>query len=327
MTTTQAEPPVIAAPRPAELPAPRKSERETHPVAAIILYLLAVFIGAALAAPRFLASAQFLAENYPGWRRLAEFPFHRYINRSLLLFALVGLPIFVKALGIPSFRALGLVLRRRTGAEWAQGLAWGSVALAFASALVIASGARTLNLDHNGAEILRNLRTAFLGALIVSVMEELLFRGALFSALRRRYAYWPAALWSCAFFAMLHFFQRPTSPRSIEWYSGFVTLGQMFHGFTDIQAMLPGFLNLLLTGLVLTLARERTGSLLFSMGLHAGVIFWGKTLGFATRSAEIPNAWIWGTGKLIDGWGTGVMLLALYLALRAVLPPRPASDA
>src|SRR5437868_4829642 len=52
-------------PAPPAMPAataPRKSA-EPNPVAVVILYLIAVFVGAALAAPRFVATAHYLATD------------------------------------------------------------------------------------------------------------------------------------------------------------------------------------------------------------------------------------------------------------------------
>jgi membrane protease YdiL (CAAX protease family) len=309
-----AVPPVIAA----RLSPPRPA----HPVAAIFLYLLAVFVVGALIAPRFHASAQFLAEGNLSLRRLADQPFHRYVNRTLLILAIVGLPIFLRAVGLRSAQALGFVFRARHWAEGAQGFIWGFAGLAMAAALAVSFDARTWDLDHSFSSVLRHIRKTVITASVVAILEELLFRGALFAALRRRYTFWRAALLSSAIYAILHFFEHPQPPYRVEWHTGFVTLAQMLRGFTDWHALVPGFFNLVVVGLTLCLALERTGSLLFSIGLHAGLVFWVKSVGFVTNSVAGANTWAWGTGKLVDGWASCAILLAVLAALYFILPHR-----
>ena len=84
----------------------------------------------------------------------------------------------------------------------------------------------------------------------------------------------------------------------------------MLGGFADFHALVPGFFSLTLAGILLGLAYQRTGNLYFSIGLHAGWIFWLKTYGAFTTSAPHAATWFWGTGKMIDGW------LALVCARR-----------
>jgi membrane protease YdiL (CAAX protease family) len=303
--------------------APRKVA-EPNPVAVVILYLIAVFVGAALAAPRFVATAHYLAaDGNQVWHQLASKPFYRFVNRSLLLLALVGLPIFLQALRIPSGRALGLRFKKHDWAEALHGLVWGFTTLTVVAALAISSGNRTWNLSqHSGYEIWRHVRNTAFVAVLVAMIEELLFRGALFGALRRKYRFWSAALISSAFYAIVHFFEQPSDTGPVEWFSGFVTLGQMLRGFTEWHSLFPGFLNLTLIGVILAMGLERTGSLLFSIGLHAGLIFWLKSVGFATKAAAHGNAWMWGTDKLADGWASGVILIAVLAILNKTLPKR-----
>jgi hypothetical protein len=79
--------------------------------------------------------------------------------------------------------------------------------------------------------------------------------------------------------------------------------------------LVPAFFSLLLAGWILGLAYQRTGSLYVSIGLHAGWIFWVKSYAFLTR--ELPGAkqWIWGSGRLIDGW---IALLVLSIVLAGI---------
>ncbi len=298
-----------------------QAKPEPNPVTVVSLYLIAVFLGAALVAPRLYHTVHFLAEEHPMWRPLAEHPFHRYVSRCLILLALIGLPTFLKGLRIRSKQALGLRFRARDWIHVTEGIAWGFFALAAASALALSFGARIWDANHD--PVGRRIGGALLAAVLVAAIEELLFRGALFGTLRRRYSFWRAAIISSGFYALVHFFEKPTSPEVVEWFSGLTTLGQMLGGFTQWHALIPGFFNLALIGIILSLAFERTGSLAFSFGVHAGLIFCVKLLGVITKTSPNASAWAWGGNKLVDGWAPGFILLAILLLLNKVLPSQP----
>ena len=90
-------------------------------------------------------------------------------------------------------------------------------------------------------------------------------------------------------------------------------------GFGDVAAMVPGFLNLTVAGVILGLAYQRTGNLYRSIGLHAGWIFSLKVYGLLTRATSGANAWFWGTGKMFDGWlALGVLALAWWFVEKSV---------
>ena len=156
-------------------------------------------------------------------------------------------------------------------------------------------------------------------AAIVATLEEILFRGGIFGGLRRM-LHWPFALLiSSVIYALVHFLQRAEFTGPVAWNSGLVLLPQMLGGFADFHALVPGFFNLTLAGVLLGLAYQRTGNLYFSIGLHAGWIFWLKTYGASHSRRAACRDWFWGTGKMIDGW-LAFFVLAATLAIFKFLP-------
>jgi membrane protease YdiL (CAAX protease family) len=131
-------------------------------------------------------------------------------------------------------------------------------------------------------------------------------------------------LWaSSAIYGIFHFFARPENPTEIHWDSGFVVLGRMLKGFTEIQQVIPGLLSLTLLGVIFVLAFRRTGALFMSMGIHAALVFWVKLFGFAARTSTTANTWFWGTEKLIDGWFCFILLCGVTIFLAKVKPRSP----
>jgi membrane protease YdiL (CAAX protease family) len=281
-----------------------------RPARALWAYLIFIFIGAALIAPWVSYALPALG--------LSGIPFRRVVDRCLLVLALLGLWPFVKALGVRSTEELGLRKYSGAGADLAKGLCIGTVLLGLAAGASLGAGASQFDTERTSGAWLKQIPSAFFTAVIVAFLEEVLFRGAIFGALRRA---WNdrAALWSSsAIYAILHFFARPENPSVLTWNSGFIVLGRMLGGFTELPTVIPGFFSLTLLGVIFALAFQRTGALYLSMGIHAALIFWIKLFGFGANPVATANLWFWGTGKLIDGWFCFVLLVftALWLARR-----------
>ncbi len=283
-----------------------------NPVRALSVYLAAVFAGAATLSPWLYRAVQHLAPD----SGIAHQPFHRYVNRCLLVGALLGLYPLIRALGIRSWASLGWVIPTREARRLTAGLALGFASLALAAAVPLIAGVRAAAMDAPPAEVVRHLVNATLSAAVVATLEELLFRGAVFGSLRRVHGFATAALASSGIYSLVHFFDRPAPPDAVGAWTGWSTLGAMLHGFTEVDRLIPGFLSLAVAGWLLAWCREQTGSLTVSIGLHAGWIFWLKSFGFLTRDTHSPGtSGFWGTAKLYDGWPAFVILLAVALML------------
>lgn len=195
----------------------------------------------------------------------------------------------------------------------AAGFAVGFGSLAGAAGLAIVCGGRALNLSHSGLELVGILLGGTVSAVVVAVLEELIFRGALFGILRKAWK-WPAALAvSSAIYAAVHFLQRAAAPPSVDWLSGIRLLPEMFRLPPGGLGLVPAFFTLFLAGAILALAYQRTGTLYMSIGLHAGWIFWLTVYRFLTVESPGAARRIWGSEKLIDGW-LAFCVLAVVLA-------------
>ncbi len=282
----------------------------------LLIYVGAVLLGGALLAPWLYWLAQWAAEQSPAFTNLAGQPFHRYVNRSVLGLALAGLWPFLRGLGANSWAAVGLVHPAGHGGRLAAGFALGFGSLAVVAVLAVGLGARKFSAPESASVWVTLLGKASLTAAVVSVLEEVLFRGALFGALRQAHGWMKALLTSSAVYALVHFFQKPPPPTDITWLTGLAVLPRMMRGFVEVEMLVPGFFTLTLAGAILALAYQRTGNLYTSIGLHAGWIFWLKFYGAVTVAQPGANVWFWGTAKMIDGW-LALLVLASVLGFMA----------
>jgi len=241
------------------------------------------------------------------------------MDRSFLILALVGVWPLLRALGAKSLRETGLVPPYGQSKKLFGGLLLGLVSLAVVAGIVLFSGGRALTTNVSAGKIIQTILSAAATAAVVAVLEEILFRGGVFGGLRRMF-YWPLALLlSSLIYALVHFLQRADLTGPVAWNSGLVLLPRILAGFADFHALVPGFFSLTLAGVLLGLAYQRTGNLYFSIGLHAGWIFWLKIFGAFTADIPQAAAWFWGTGKIFDGW-LAFFVLALTLAVFDLLP-------
>jgi len=294
-----------------------------RPVRSLVIYTGVVFAGGALLAPWLYWSVQWFGAQVPALHGLAHQPFHRYVHRSLLALALIGLWPLLRSLGVRAWPDVGLVEPTGQRRKLARGFTLGFASLACVAVVVLAAGARGVDAGVSTGRVIGKILGAASTAAVVAVLEEILFRGAIFGALRKT-CRWPGALMiSSAIYALVHFFSKPQSPAEIHWNSGLALLPSMLRGFLDFEQVVPGFFNLTLAGALLGLAYQRTGNLFFSIGLHAGWIFWLRAYSFLTRETGGAHAWFWGTGKLIDGW---LALVALTLTLWLLLQMLPREE-
>lgn len=295
--------------------------RDGRPLRALVLYLLAVFAGGALLAPWLYHGVQALAPSLPALEKLAEMPFARYVNRGLLIVALVGLPFFVRGAGIRRWTDVGIDPKHVRWRRFGAGFALGFLSLAAVTVVALAAGGRQVSEGRSAGDLVGAAAGALLTGVIVGVIEELLFRGAIFGGLRRAMR-WPVALFlSSAVYALVHFMARPANPPEVTWASGLQVLPTVLAGMTELHTLVPALLTLTLAGVILGLAYQRTGDLAASIGIHAGWIFWLRFYDLLTDSVPGADPWFWGTKKLIDGWMafaaiTVVLLVVLALGAR-----------
>jgi membrane protease YdiL (CAAX protease family) len=287
-----------------------------RPLRALIIYIAVVFIGGALLAPWLYRLAQLFAHSLP---QAAHAPFHRFMDRSFLVFALAGLWPMLRSLGATSWRETGLVPPYGQWKNLFGGLLLGFLMLAVVAGIAVGCGDRAFAPAMTAHKIVAAICGAATTAALVATLEEILFRGGIFGGLRR-VLYWSFALLiSSMIYALVHFLQSAESAGPIGWDSGLILLPRMLSGFADVHAILPGFFSLTLAGVLLGLAYQRTGNLYFSIGLHAGWIFCLKIYAQITLQSPHATTWFWGSGNMTDGW-LAFFALAVTLAVFKFLP-------
>jgi len=291
----------------------------------IIAYLLGVVLLGALLAPPLYWLGQ-ACSQISALQFLKDTDFQRYFARSVLISAFLLLPLVIRSIGLGRLRNLGL---SRNPLWWRDIIA--GFLLSVAVTAVLGFVAIHLGIYTWKGHLPWNLVAAvFLPALIVSVIEEFLFRGAILGLVRQTISTVPAMVLVSALFSIVHFFRPVDGQISVvQWYSGFDLIGKLFGRFTDPLLVGGGFMTIFVLGLLLADSVVRTRSLWLSVGLHAGTVF-GK-MSFNKLTKQLTQAPPWFGPELTIGLGSVLTLLFLWflvwlLFLRRAFSPRTFSN-
>jgi len=257
-----------------------------------------ILIGAFLAPPLYWAGKGIVASGAlkGGWLNglhdsMERARFSRYFNRAILAGALLMLWPVLKWMG-SSVRGGSekgekkdwlARLDLETNPVWWRHLLIG-YAVAAIPLLILAWVYLSLDLyrwrpgwDHS---LVTLLLSALSTGLTVALMEEFVFRGALFAVIGKVLGPWPLLLSVSAFFALVHFLHPPAGLEipPVTASSGFWMLGQIFGQFGNPQFLVAEFAVLFAIGLVLGYVRMKTASLWMGIGLHGGWVFGVKVI-------------------------------------------------
>ena len=247
------------------------------------------------------------------------FPFERLVFRLMELCALAGLWPLLAVLG------------RRGAAAWGfgaphfwrpllSGLVAGVAMMAAPVAVLVAAGVRapdpavTLGLDT----VVRWAPLVLAGALAVALVEEVWFRGALFTALRSAGGGAAVAATSLLY-ALVHFI-RPNAhipPGDASWGAGAEAVAGSFDRLGSI-AIWDSFLALCIAGAFLAWRRMETGGIAECIGIHAGwVIVIAVTKKATVLDPGAAGASLVGGYDGIIGLLVAVWLVVVMLAWRS----------
>lgn len=234
-----------------------------------IVFISAILFGALLAFPVYEIISEF-----------TEIPFRKIISRTTqfsgLLFSLL---YFYRIHGL-SLHQLGIRFQR-IHIRLFQGLAAGLAIMAVIESSLLVLGVH--HLDHENFfspdALSMLLFKGLLTGLVVGIVEELMFRGALLGGLAHRTNKVVALVTVSLVYSAVHYLKFRDLPADtvVAWYTGLSMLPQALFQFAD-PARYDAMLTLFFLGLLLGLVRLLSGNLALCVGIHAGLITGEKVI-------------------------------------------------
>lgn len=280
----------------------------------------------------FCALALAAALTYPimltGW---VDHEPRRVMGRLAQLFMLAGLWPFLRSLRLDDRRSLGLLLPgpdlvRAIGIGWLLGL----LTLAALVTMELGLGIRVPDdaWPSQLPSLLSRALAALIGGLLVGLLEELFFRGALYTSIRRGAGVAAAAGFSALLYALVHFLKPHDLPQGVgfDWAGAWVMFIGVFGGLFQWQH-LDSLVALFSAGVLLALVRERSGHIGWSIGLHAGWVFVIQMTRRVTDGDDAsPFAFLAGNYDGVIGWLGAAWIALLAWGFWRMSTPRRHSD-
>lgn len=295
---------------------------------AFLLFALAI---ACIVSPFLTLGADWFRTQWPALMP-QRIPFHRTFDRAFMISGIVLFFFYRRALITDQLKTLLRVCDGSARADFFMGLglAIGSVLL-----IITAMTAGDVFAPYFRVSLsvgLSRIAKAAATGIFTGALEEVFFRGILFMGLRTHGYRLRAYLLANLFYAALHFVS-PGQPYFIDRMdlgAGFRHLAYSFIPFLDPLAILPGLLGLLLVGLVLSFAVERTGTLFLAIGLHAGWVFGLKSLrvfgDFKLKRDQFGFLFGSGDPKIVSGTVTWAVIVLTGAAVYHLTKSRAAQS-
>ncbi|WP_160300683.1 CPBP family intramembrane glutamic endopeptidase [Kiritimatiella glycovorans] len=279
--------------------------RKTNLAGSLILLLAGAPLVGAWAAPHVYAFLQRWAPEGTVW----DADFDRVVSRCIMGFALLLLVPCTRMAGFRRPADFGLAANReRARRNVATGAAAGAVSMMALYGLGLAAGAFVIASSAlSPAGWVVHAAEIAAGAMLVGILEEFLFRGYLYGALRSMVGMRAAVISAALIFAAVHFI-RPGEDASGGW----GVLSTLFGGVEDTFA--AEFTTLLLMGALLSLLYELTGSLYAGIGLHAGWVCAMRVSKTLLDHGSGDGGFWFGPSEWLSKDAAGVAAAALFLA-------------
>ncbi|HYM33765.1 MAG TPA: type II CAAX endopeptidase family protein [Steroidobacteraceae bacterium] len=172
---------------------------------------------------------------------------------------------------------------------------------------LIAFGVREWSHDVAIAQFVKSLVAGTVLGFAVSFLEETLFRGAMFSAIRRESGTWYAMILPSLLFAAGHFLFDPNTMRfssgDMNYSSGLWIAAHAFADFATPLEHVDAFAALFALAILLSLVRLKTESIAASVGLHAGGVAVIFVIGdLSTMNPQATPSWVIPSYNHVVGW-------------------------
>lgn len=241
-------------------------------------------------------------------------PFHRAMDRALLISAVLALGLFWPRMEWRKWWPL----ERHAALQLLLGyvIAFVSIQAMLGFNLAFA-GYSSAHLDAD--KVAGRVLLALVAALIAPPLEETVFRGFLQGELVRGLGWRAGVVLAALIFMFAHFLKIPVEldHEPVHLWSGVTAIAAAFANFGHDLARpenLGKAINLVLIGLILGGVVLRTGSLWLNAGLHSGWIFGLLLFTGLTRRIEPPR-FAWAGGDILSSATTTMVLVVTGLWL------------
>jgi CAAX protease family protein len=224
---------------------------------------------------------------YSGLAYFNEVPFHKVISRTTSLSGLLFAILYLRFYGLLSKEGLAWNTGRQTKTKmFVSGLISGLIILFLLDSALLLLGIYQFDarVDWHAITLLKIAFRALMTGMLVGLIEEIIFRGALFGGLSKQANASVALLVTSLVYAAVHFLKYRAVPADVDigWLTGVDIFPAALFRFSN-PVTIDSFITLFILGVLFALIRIRSGSIIACIGLHAGIVAGLKLFNYLTN--------------------------------------------
>jgi len=247
---------------------------------AIIIFslfvVLAFFLGAVLAYP-----LKLLLDPVLG------LAFRKYLTYATLISGLIISGVYLQLYNLLSIKAFGFDgITDKFLSSMLNGIVFGIILMLMIEVLLFLLGIHELDstrsITINSISLL--LVKGLIAGLLIGLIEESIFRGALFSGLYKQTGAVITVFFTSLIYSTVHFIRYRDLPPDIDigWLTGITMMPEAFRRFHQ-WSILDYFLTLFIFGVLLGLLRLKHKNIATCIGVHAGIVMLIKIADYFTN--------------------------------------------
>jgi len=248
-----------------------------RPIFVFIFFIIIAFLcGALLALPlKLLLDPVF------------DLAFRKYLTYATLISGLIISGIYLQIYNLLSFKSFGYANGPGKFIKGMfNGLVYGMIIMLLIESSLLLLGIHefdtTRSISFNTITFV--LSKALLVGLLIALIEESIFRGALFTGLYKQTGAIIAVFFSSLIYAAVHFVRYRDLPADVDinWLTGLTMLPEAFRRFSE-WSIVDYFLTLFIFGVLLSLLRLKHKGIAACIGVHAGIVMLIKMSDYFTN--------------------------------------------
>ena len=292
---------------------------------AIIIFCLfvvsAFFVGAIIAYPLKLLLDPVL-----------ELAFRKYLTYATLISGLIISGIYLQLYKSLSFKAFGYSgkLLKFLNSMFS-GFIYGIIIMLIIEMLLFFLGIHEIDTNRSISIslVMERLTKAMLAGVLIGLVEESIFRGALFTGLYKQTGAVITVFFSSLVYSSVHFIRYRELPADtdISWLTGISMMPEAFRRFHE-WSIVDYFLTLFIFGVLLGLLRLKHRGIAACIGLHAGIVMLIKLADYFTNRTHNSNyEFLVSQYNSTFGWISFTVILLFtvfyFVKLRSSTPTKP----
>ena len=260
----------------------------------------------------------------------SDIAFQKIVHYSIVLTSLGLCFYYLKASGVAN-EVLGFTLKKQQRQQnLIKGFIFGAALLLIVESCLYLMDMRQQDPDLSDGALafMITLIKAVISGLLVGIIEEITYRGAIFSGLKRFSNVGIAIVASSLLYAAVHFikFSEVPAESDIGLFSGISILADGFFLFTD-PTIIDSFITLFFLGCLLSLVRLYTGNIVQCIGLHAGIVTMDKIMSYSTDyKSDSSFEFLVNRQDGLNGWlASSWLVIAIVIYWHFIFRPQRAT--